>query len=370
MSSALDDSDNAKVWLSGRWRENEKPVMLAGETRQGPDMRNLITDVPGLLVGQAHDAAAATGVTVALFEAPTVTSVAILGGAPGVRETALLEPEMTVGHIDALVLAGGSAYGLAAADGVMAGLSVMRRGFAVGSVRVPIVPQAILFDLLNGGDKPWAKGEDREAPYRSLGRQALDAADLEFALGTAGAGYGATTATLKGGLGSASAVAPTGHTIGALVAVNAVGSATIGQGPHFWAAPYEQGTEFGGLGLPPAISAEDLTVRFKGSAGQNTTIAIIATDAALTKAQAKRLALAAHDGLARSLRPVHAPLDGDVVFAAATARKGAPADAFALAELCTLAADVLARAVARGIFEATALPFAGAVPAWRDRFQG
>ena len=333
-------------------------------------MRNLITDVPGILVGNAHDADAATGVTVTLFEAPTVASIAILGGAPGVRDTALLEPEMTISHIDALVLSGGSAFGLAAADGVIAGLAAMKRGFAVGAVRVPIVPQAILFDLLNGGNKPWALGADIEPPYRKLGRAALEAVADGFALGTAGAGYGATTAGLKGGLGSASAIAATGHTIGALVAVNAVGSATIGRGGHFWAAPYEHDSEYGGLGYPPAFTPDDLGIRFKGSAGQNTTIAVIATDAALTKAQARRLALAAHDGLARSLRPVHAPLDGDIVFAAATARKGAPADAFALAELCATAADVLARAVARGIYEATALPFAGALPAWRDRFQG
>lgn len=331
-------------------------------------MRNLITDVPGILIGNAEDATAATGVTVALFEAPTVASVAILGGAPGVRDTALLEPEMTVGHVDALVLSGGSVFGLAAADGVIAGLAAMKRGFPVGGLRVPIVPQAILFDLLNGGAKPWAEGRDIEPPYRRLGRLALDHAASDFALGSAGAGLGATTATLKGGLGSASAVAATGHTVGALVAVNAVGSATIGQGPHFWAAPFEVGHEFGALGLPPTFTAHDLAIRFKGGAGQNTTIAIIATDAALTKAQARRLALAAHDGLARSLRPVHAPLDGDVVFAAATARKGAPADAFALAELCATAADVLARAVARGVFQATGLPFAGARPAWRDRF--
>lgn len=331
-------------------------------------MRNLITDVPGILVGNAHDAAAATGVTVALFDAPTVASVAVLGGAPGVRDTALLEPEMTVSHVDALVLSGGSAFGLAAADGVIAGLAAVKRGFAVGGLRVPIVPQAILFDLLNGGSKPWAEGRDIEPPYRRLGRMALDHAASDFGLGTVGAGYGATTAMLKGGLGSASATAATGHTVGALVAVNAVGSATIGQGPYFWAAPFEIGSEFGRQGYPPTFTAHDLAIRFKGGPGQNTTIAIVATDAALTKAQAKRVALAAHDGLARSLRPAHAPLDGDVVFAAATARNGAPADAFALAELCSVAADVLARAVARGVYQAVALPFAGAKPAWRDRF--
>jgi L-aminopeptidase/D-esterase-like protein len=330
-------------------------------------MRNLITDVRGVRVGQAHDAAAATGVTVALFERPTVASVAVLGGAPGTRDTALLEPEMTVEHIDAIVLSGGSAWGLSAADGVMAWLAGQGRGFPLGSLRVPIVPQAILFDLLNGGDKPWARGEGA-TPYPSLGRLAAADAGMEFALGTAGAGYGATTATLKGGIGSASARAATGHIVGAIVAVNAVGSATLGDGPHFWAAPYEQGGEFGGKGWPAALAPDDLALRFKGGAGQNTTIALVATDAVLTKAQCKRLALAAHDGLARALRPAHGALDGDVVFAAATGHGGAPSDAFALTELCTTAADVLARAVARGVHAATALPFPGAKPAWRDRF--
>ncbi|RDJ27309.1 peptidase S58 family protein [Bosea caraganae] len=331
-------------------------------------MRNLITDVRGLLIGQAHDPVAATGVSVALFERPTVASIAILGGAPGTRDTALLEPEMTVEHVDAIVLSGGSAWGVSAADGVMAALAERGRGFPVGGLRIPIVPQAILFDLLNGGDKSWAKGGSAEPPYRALGRAAVEAAALDVALGTAGAGYGATTATLKGGLGSASARAATGQIVGALVAVNAVGSATIGDGPHFWAAPYERDAEFGGRGWPAAITPGDLGLRFKGGTGQNTTIAIVATDAALTKAQAKRLALAAHDGLARALRPAHAPLDGDIVFAAATGHSGAPSDAFALAELCSTAADVLARAVARGVHAAAALPFPNAKPSWRDRF--
>ena len=332
-------------------------------------MRNLITDVRGLLVGNAEDEAAATGVTVALFERPSIASVAVLGGAPGTRDTALLEPGMTVEHIDAIVLSGGSAWGLSAADGAMSWLASKGRGFPVGGYRVPIVPQAILFDLANGGDKPFARGEG-EAPYRQLAGRAAAEAATEFALGTTGAGYGATTANLKGGLGSASARAATGQVVGALVAVNAVGSATIGDGPHFWAAPYEHGLEFGGRGWPATIPHEDLALRFKGGPGANTTIALVATDAALTKAQARRMALCAHDGLARALRPVHAPLDGDIVFAAATGHSGAPSDAFALTELCATAADVLARAVARAVYCASALPLPGAKPAWRDIFGG
>lgn len=332
-------------------------------------MRNLITDVRGVLVGNAHDAGAASGVTVALFERPTIASVAVLGGAPGTRDTALLEPDMTVQHVDAIALSGGSVWGLAAADGVVAELARSGRGFPVGGLHVPIVPTAILFDLLNGGVKDWI-GSGEEAPYRALARAAAQAAGLEFGLGSAGAGHGATTAALKGGLGSASARAATGHVIGALAAVNAVGSAMIGDGPQFWAAPYEQEAEFGGLGWPQTMPPDALGLRFKGGPGQNTTIALVATDAVLTKAQCKRLALAAHDGLARALRPVHAPMDGDVVFAAATGHAGAPSDAFGLAELCATAADVLARAVARGVHAATALPFPDAKPAWRDRFAG
>ena len=330
-------------------------------------MRNLITDVRGLLVGQAHDPAAATGVTAAIFERPTIASASVLGGAPGTRDTTLLDPEMTVEHVDAIVLSGGSAWGLGAADGVMRWLAKEGRGFPVGTLRVPIVPQAILFDLMNGGDKPWARGES-ETPYARLGAEAAAAASVDFALGTAGAGFGATTANLKGGLGSASARAATGQIVGALVAVNAVGSATIGDGPHFWASPYEHDREFGGLGWPAAITPRDTALRFKGGTGQNTTIALVATDAVLTKPQARRLALAAHDGLARALRPAHAPLDGDIVFAAATGYSGAPSDAFAMTELCATASDVLARAIARGVHAATALPFSDAKPAWRDRF--
>lgn len=334
---------------------------------------NSITDIPGILVGHAHDAHQATGVTLVLFEEPAIASAAILGGGPGIREGALLEPEMTVERVDAFVLSGGSAYGLDAAGGVMAALAARGRGFAVGSARVPIVPQAILFDLLNGGDKPWLGAPLLfETPYRALGIAAVEAAGTDFALGTVGAGFGATTANLKGGLGTASAIATSGHRVGAIVVVNALGSATIGEGPHFWAAPYEHGAEFGGLGLPAPFPAAALDLRLKGGhapmAGANTTIAVVATDAALTKAQCKRLALAAHDGFARALRPSHGTLDGDIVFAAATGTKAGAPDAFVLTELGALAADCLARAVARGVYEATALPVAGALPAWRDRF--
>jgi D-aminopeptidase len=327
-------------------------------------VKNLITDVPGVSVGNGADARLASGVTAVLFDRPAVASIAILGGAPGVRDGALLEPDMTVDRIDALVLSGGSAFGLDAMGGVQSLLREQGRGFQIGNVTVPIVPGAICFDLLNGGDKDWGE----RPPYWDLGRAAALAVGHDFDLGTAGAGFGATTANLKGGLGSASAVTTGGFVVGALVAANGIGQATIGSGPHFWAAPYEHGDEFGGLGWPAPLPADTLSMRTKGDLPANTTIAIVATDAELTKAQAKRLAVMAHDGLARALRPAHAALDGDLVFAAATARASQAPAIRDLTEIGLCAADCLARAIARAIYEATALPFPGALPAWRDTF--
>lgn len=332
---------------------------------------NLITDVPGLRVGNAEDREAATGVTIVVFDEPAVASLAILGGGPGVRDTALLEPEMTVQTVDALVLSGGSAFGLDAAGGAMSALARHGRGFAVASARVPIVPQAVLFDLINGGNKPWASGNGTP-PYRQLAELAVENAlrsKGDFELGTHGAGYGATTVNLKGGLGSASARTAEGHWVGAIVAVNAVGSGVIGNGPHFWAAPYEIDDEFGGLGMPPHLPIDALKPHFKGGPGENTTIAIVATDAILTKAQAKRIALAAHDGMARALRPSHALLDGDLVFAASTGRRELSGCPYELSNLGVVAGDCLARAIARGIYEAKALSFPESLPAWNDLYE-
>ena len=322
--------------------------------------RNLITDVAGVLVGQADDSRLASGVTAIVFEEPAIAGVDVRGGAPGTRETDLLEPHRTVERIDAVVLSGGSAFGLDAGAGVQAFLREQGRGFAIGDIRVPLVCGAALFDLLNGGDKNWG----RFAPYRDLGYAAAAAAEASFALGTAGAGFGATTVNLKGGLGSASAVTRDGHMVGALVAVNACGSVNVGSGPHFWAAPYEVDREFGGLGFPPTIPPAELTPIAKGRPGENTTIAIVATDAALTKAQTKELAIMAQDGFARAIYPAHTTLDGDTVFAAATGRRRMADAINELTELGVTAANALARAVARGVFEAQALP--GGIPSWRD----
>jgi L-aminopeptidase/D-esterase-like protein len=327
-------------------------------------LRNLITDLPGLRVGHAGDAKLGSGTTAVIFDAPAVASIDIRGGGPGTRETALLDPAQTVEGIDAIVLSGGSSFGLDAASGVQAWLREQGRGFQVREALVPIVPGAILFDLLSGGDKNWG----RYPPYRELGYEAAKTAGAEFALGSVGAGLGATTFNLKGGIGSASAQTRDGLMVGAIVAANAAGSVTIGDGPHFWAAPFEQSQEFGGGGWPRSFSADDLKFRSKGALGENTTLAVVATDAKLTKAQAKRLSVMAQSGLSRAIYPVHTPLDGDVVFAAATGVKPLPDLVYSLSELGMVAANVVARSIARGVYDATALPFTGSLPSWKDKF--
>jgi L-aminopeptidase/D-esterase-like protein len=330
-------------------------------------LKNLLTDVAGVRVGHAQDAAIASGVTAILFDTPAVASIDVRGGGPGTREDALLRPESTLEAIDGIALSGGSALGLDAAGGVQAWLAEQGRGFRVRGAIIPIVPGAICFDLLNGGNKAWG----RFPPYRDLAYAAANAAGEDFALGSVGAGLGATTANFKGGLGSASATTEGGVTVGALAVVNAVGSVTVGDGPWFWAAPFEQDNEFGGRGLPPSFTPEMLQARLKGgpavTSAESTTLVVVVTDAVLTKAQAKRLAMIAHTGMARAIYPVHATTDGDVVFAAATGQK--PIDPlFGMTELGMVAANTVARAIARGVHSATALPFLGALPAWSDHF--
>jgi L-aminopeptidase/D-esterase-like protein len=330
-------------------------------------LKNLLTDISGVRVGHAHDAAIASGVTAIIFDSPAVASIDVRGGGPGTREDALLKPESTVEAIDAIALSGGSALGLDAAGGIQAWLAEQGRGLRIREAVIPIVPGAICFDLLNGGNKAWG----RFPPYRDLGYAAACAASGDFALGSVGAGLGATTANFKGGLGSASAQTESGVTVGALAVVNAVGSVTVGDGPWFWAAPFETADEFGGCGLPPAFTPDMLSARLKGgtaaASSENTTLVVVVTDAILTKAQAKRLAMIAHTGMARAIYPVHATTDGDVAYAAATGKT--PIDPrFGLTELGMVAANTVARAIARGVHSAVALPFPGALPAWGDRF--
>jgi L-aminopeptidase/D-esterase-like protein len=331
--------------------------------RHGP--RNLITDVDGLLVGNADDQRLKSGVTVVVCEEPAIASYQILGGAPGTRETDLLEPHNSVQAINAVVLSGGSAFGLDAASGVQAALRKQGIGFEVGGYRVPIVPSAILFDLRNGGDKNWG----RYPPYRELGYDAVQTASRDFSIGTAGAGTGALSAGLKGGLGSASVVLDNGITIGALAAVNPTGSVTVGRSRHFWAAPFEIGNEFGGLGYPSPMpdNARKVLLKFRDrNATGNTTIAVIATDAILTKAEAKRLAIAAHDGFVRAIWPTHTPADGDLVFALATGRSGKTVELDDAIDLYAAAGATMARAIARGVHAATAAD-GDLFPVWSSR---
>ena len=331
-------------------------MAAVSNTAYQPGPRNLITDVAGLQVGNAQDDVIRTGTTVLLGDAPFTCGVHVMGGAPGTRETDLLAPDKSVQAVDALVLSGGSAFGLDAAGGVMDALAADGRGFAIGPARVPIVPAAILFDLINGGDKAWAAN-----PYRALGQAAYRDASADFAIGTVGAGTGTIAGLLKGGLGSASLRLPSGHMVGALVAVNSLGNVTS-NGRQFWAAPFEIDEEFGGLGmgLPPSLADTFRTKREVFERG-NTTIAIVATDAVLDKAGCTRMAVTAHDGMARAIVPSHTPMDGDLVFAAATGAKDG-ADPLALGHA---AAICLARAIARGVHAARASQ-GDLVPAWAD----
>ena len=330
-----------------------------------PGARNLLTDVAGLRVGHGADVGTKSGVSVVICDRPATAGVAILGGSPGTRETELLAPHNLVENVDALVLAGGSAFGLDAASGVQAALRERGAGFEVRGHRVPIVPAAILFDLDNGGRKDWG----RYPPYRELGYEAAMQAGKDFAIGTAGAGTGALTAGLKGGIGSASWRLSNGVTVGALAAVNPRGSVTIGRSNHFWAAPMEWADEFGGRGMPDPLPGDAGRVLAKTGgqeAGANTTLAVVATDARLDKPAAQRLAIAGQDGLARAIWPSHTLVDGDLVFALATGHVPIELKIEDMIALHAAVAATAARAIARAVFHATPAP-GDIFPTWAQR---
>lgn len=321
--------------------------------RPGP--LNLLTDVGGLAVGHAVDEHVRTGVTVILPERRVACSVDVRGGGSGTRETDLLRPEAAAQAVDAVCLAGGSAFGLDAAAGMMPWLARRRRGFDVHGFTIPIIPAAILFDLHNGGDKEW--GDD--TPYRRLGREACDnAGSGRFALGNAGAGFGAAAGKLKGGLGSASWIEADGLVVAALMIVNSVGSVLTPDHAGFWAAPYEQQAEFGGRSMGLAQTDLSLSIPAESRIGGNTCIGLVATNAILDKTALRQVAAMAHDGLARAVRPIHTPFDGDAIFALATAawqdRSDKPLP-WLVARVGSIAADCVARAVGRGVWEAQAL---------------
>ncbi|MFC9790261.1 P1 family peptidase [Rhodococcus sp. NPDC127528] len=341
--------------------------------------RNSLSDVDGLLVGHHHEldedatlgSGRATGCTVVLAPAGTTAAVDVRGGGPGTRETDLLDPSHSVQQVDAVLLTGGSAYGLAAADGVMRWLEERGRGIpmdAQGHV-VPIAPGAVIFDL--------PVGEWSVRPTADHGYLAIDTAAADFARGSVGAGTGARAGILKGGVGTASVVLGAGPaegvTVAALVVANPVGSVFDPGTGLPWGVGYADAASWG---LRPPDRAEvDAAVEL-GQKGTvlNTTIGVVATDAALSKAGCRRVAVAGHDGLARAIRPAHSPLDGDTLFALATGTAETarvevpaafPAELPVLDAVCAAAADVVARAIVDAVLSAA--PVAG-IPTYRDLF--
>lgn len=288
-------------------------------------MQGCFTDVPGVRVGHAHDERARTGVTVIVPDAPVVMAVDVRGGGPGTRETDALDPSALVERVHGLALAGGSVFGLAAADGLASALSVAGIGLPMGPgvPMVPVVPGAILFDLANGGDKAWGI----DPPYRALGINAFAALGRPFLSGAVGAGYGARAGSRPGGLGSTAQILSSGHIIGAMVAVNSFGEV------------YEGAPPSGPVPMPKTALAR-----------QNTCIGVIATNAPLTRSQARRVAMMAQDGLARAIRPIHSPFDGDTLFVMSTAAQTADGlGPVALTEIGTIAADLVAAAMRSGV---------------------
>ncbi len=301
----------------------------------------------GFGIGHAHDLKLKSGVTVILPDSPATAAVHVMGGAPGTRETDLLSPEQLVQTVDAIVLSGGSAFGLDAASGAQAWLREQNRGYAVGDIRVPIYPSAICFDLDNGGDKSWG----RYPPYRELGYQAIGCTTDHPEEGTVGAGAGATTAGSTGGFGIAEQRLGDEIVVSAAVVCNAVGSVYVGDTDHYWAAPFEKNKEFGGRGLPNPLPDNAHIMNTKGSTQpmENTTLAVVMTNASLTQAECKRIAINAHDGFARAIYPVHTPLDGDLVFVISSNEKTLAGTGVEAIHLGTTAANVVSRAIAKGV---------------------
>ena len=323
-----------------------------------PAARNLITDIAGLEVGHAIDDDVRSGVTTVLCAGAWSAGVDVRGGGPGGRETDALSAENLIGRAHALVLAGGSVFGLAAADGVAAELSARGVGlsFGAGARKIPIVPAAVLHDLGNGGNKEWGAAP----PYRDLGVRALNAAGSDFAQGSVGAGRGAMAGLIKGGIGSASLDLGHGLIVGALVALNSVGSALMPDGRTYWAWAFELAQEFGGGGPPlepmdlsdPAPDECRLMAVGRLQAGANTTLGVVASNAELATTECKRVAMMAQDGIARAVRPAHTPFDGDTIFALASGALPLPGDlrrAAHIARIGSAAADCLARAIARAV---------------------
>ncbi|PHQ71091.1 MAG: peptidase T4 [Sneathiella sp.] len=326
--------------------------------KAGP--KNLITDVDGIKIGNAEDQQVVTGVTAIVPVEGTVGAVDVRGGGPGTRETDALNPDCLVERVDAIILSGGSVFGLDAASGAVSTLARQGQGYNHKGIIVPIVPSAVLFDLLNGGDKDWGD----KPPYWQLGADATANIGVDFALGNVGAGYGATAGPLKGGLGSASLVTDDGVQVGAIVAANPVGRVTIPGTRNFWAWALEQNGEFGGFGAPELEKDLSLEMSTASQLAENTTLAVVATNVKLTKSEAQRVAIMAHDGFARAIRPVHTPFDGDSIFSLSTGKKEMTEPrALGLAKVGSMAADCVARAIARAVYNAASI---GAIPGFQS----
>ncbi|MAR79553.1 MAG: peptidase T4 [Rhodospirillaceae bacterium] len=312
---------------------------------------NLISDVDGILVGNSEDKLDTTGVTVVLPRMRCVASVDIRGGAPGTRETDTLKPENAVNRIDAIVLSGGSVFGLEASSSVTSWLKKRKRGLSVRGNIIPIVPSAIIFDFPINQNRNW----DDNNPFINLGNEACEKASRKFELGNIGAGIGATAGRLKGGLGSASYVNESGWQVGALSVVNPYGDVVIPGSDKFWASQVEFSDEFGGFGSAN-ISQNQIEYDLSSALGGNTTISVVATNVILSKSEALRLAIMCQDGIGKAIRPAHSPYDGDTVFVISTGLlKVSEKPEIVLSKLGNLAADCVARSIARGVYYAESL---------------
>ena len=319
-----------------------------------PGAGNALTDVAGITVGNAVDETIRTGVTVVAFDTAMRCAVDVRGGGPATRETNAVGPDGTLGIAHGITLSGGSVFGLAVADEVAIDLSAKGSGFlpVADAPPVPIVPAASLYDLNNGGSKDWGNSP----PYRALGAAAISALSKNVGCGSVGAGYGATAGAWLGGLGTASVDLGEGLIVSTLIAVNSIGSPIMPDGSCFWSWPFEHDDEFGGLRPGHETAAHDpLPIDLKGgiAPGAATCIGVVACSMPLDRSSLSRIAIMAQDGLARAIRPSHAPFDGDTIFAVCpnTEAKGSPEQTMLVG---SAAADCVSRAVARGVWEATA----------------
>ena len=312
-------------------------------------MKNLITDIEGILVGCAEDHRFSTGVTILSGPNPFKAAVDVRGGGAGTRETEILKLESSIGRVDAIVLSGGSAFGLEAASETVNLLRRDNKGYSVSNTKVPIVPSAIIFDLMNGGNKDWENN-----PYIDLAQKAYSNMSSNFKIGSYGAGKGATAGNIKGGLGSCSLLINNTYTVGALIIVNSFGSVVVNDAPNFWAAPFEYQNEFGGLGCSNKFEPyKEIARTSPDDFKKNTVIGVVATDADLSKAQCKALATVAHDGITRAVFPSHTTFDGDLMFAISTGEKQLKENFNDILAINQAASLCVSRSIARGVYHAS-----------------